>query len=56
MISSNCENHNEKINNSNISKLNSLDLNQPNIKILELGCGDASLWNKNFSHIPQIGK
>ncbi|APR01311.1 ubiE/COQ5 methyltransferase family protein [Clostridium botulinum] len=52
MISSNCENHNEKINNSNISKLNSLDLNQPNIKILELGCGDASLWNKNFSHIP----
>ncbi|HCL4437595.1 MerR family transcriptional regulator [Clostridium botulinum] len=52
MISSNCEDHNEKINNSNISKLNSLNLNQPNIKILELGCGDASLWNKNFNHIP----
>ncbi|WP_434304968.1 MerR family transcriptional regulator [Clostridium botulinum] len=51
-MSSNCENHNEKINKPNISKLNSLDLNQPNIKILELGCGDASLWNKNFSHIP----
>ena len=32
--------------------LSNLDLKQPNIKILELGCGDASLWNKNFNHIP----
>ncbi|EJE7234115.1 methyltransferase domain-containing protein [Clostridium botulinum] len=66
-MSSNSENHNEKINNANISGLNHLDLDglevnnleldnlelkQPNIKILELGCGDASLWNKNFNHIP----
>ncbi|KEI91197.1 MerR family transcriptional regulator [Clostridium botulinum] len=52
MISPNCENHNEKINNENISELSNLDLKRSNIKILELGCGDASLWNKNFNHIP----
>ncbi|MCC5425058.1 MerR family transcriptional regulator, partial [Clostridium botulinum] len=51
MISPNCENHNEEINNENISELSNLDLKQSNIKILELGCGDASLWNKNFNHI-----
>ncbi|MGO5067239.1 MULTISPECIES: MerR family transcriptional regulator [unclassified Clostridium] len=32
--------------------LNNLELKQSNIKILELGCGDASLWNKNFHRIP----
>ncbi|MCW6109054.1 MerR family transcriptional regulator [Clostridium sporogenes] len=52
-MSSNCENHSKKINNENISELNSLDLKESNIKILELGCGDASLWNKNFSYIPK---
>lgn len=26
---------------------------QDNIKILELGCGDAALWNKNFKKIPE---
>lgn len=51
-LSSNCQNYNKKINNENISELSNLDLKQPNIKILELGCGDASLWNKNFNHIP----
>ncbi|CAM2904695.1 MerR family transcriptional regulator [Clostridium sporogenes] len=51
-LSSNCQNYNEKINNENISELSNLDLKQSNIKILELGCGDASLWNKNFNHIP----
>ncbi|NFV14048.1 methyltransferase domain-containing protein [Clostridium sporogenes] len=111
-ISSNCKNYNDKINNTNISELNSFDcknnnekidnyndleldklelnksevnnlksndfkvnnlglnnleldnlevnnlelynleLKQSNIKILELGCGDASLWNKNFHRIP----
>lgn len=52
-----CKNNNEKIDNYNASELNSLDLKETsNIKILELGCGDASLWNKNFNHIPQIGK
>ncbi|EJO5348844.1 methyltransferase domain-containing protein [Clostridium botulinum] len=51
-ISSNCKNYNEKINNEDILELNNLDLKQHNIKILELGCGDASLWNKNFNHIP----
>ncbi len=50
-LSSNCQNYNEKINNENISELSNLDLKQSNIKILELGCGDASLWNKNFNHI-----
>ncbi|ENJ9655542.1 methyltransferase domain-containing protein [Clostridium botulinum] len=52
-MSSNCENHSKKINNESISELNSLDLKESNIKILELGCGDASLWNKNFSYIPK---
>lgn len=52
MMSSNYKNYNEKISNENISELSNLDLKQPNIKILELGCGDASLWNKNFNHIP----
>lgn len=52
MMSSNYKNYNKKISNENISKLSNLDLKQPNIKILELGCGDASLWNKNFNHIP----
>ncbi|MFV3010883.1 MerR family transcriptional regulator [Clostridium botulinum] len=48
-----CKNNNEKIDNYNASELNSLDLKETsNIKILELGCGDASLWNKNFNHIP----
>ncbi|CBZ02706.1 methyltransferase domain-containing protein [Clostridium botulinum] len=51
-LSSNYKNYNEKINNENISELSNLDLKQSNIKILELGCGDASLWNKNFNHIP----
>ncbi|ABS41118.1 MerR family transcriptional regulator [Clostridium botulinum] len=51
-LSSNCQNYNEKINNKSISELSNLDLKQSNIKILELGCGDASLWNKNFNHIP----
>ncbi|APQ71550.1 MerR family transcriptional regulator [Clostridium botulinum] len=46
-ISSNCQNYNE-----NISELSNLDLKRSNIKILELGCGDASLWNKNFNNIP----
>ncbi|APF27692.1 MerR family transcriptional regulator [Clostridium sporogenes] len=52
MMSSNYKNYNKKISNENISELSNLDLKQPNIKILELGCGDASLWNKNFNHIP----
>jgi len=52
MMSSNYKNYNKKISNGNISELSNLDLKQPNIKILELGCGDASLWNKNFNHIP----
>ncbi|BAQ12865.1 putative MerR family transcriptional regulator [Clostridium botulinum] len=51
-ISSNCQNYNENINNENISELSNLDLKRSNIKILELGCGDASLWNKNFNNIP----
>ncbi|MHB9926046.1 MerR family transcriptional regulator [Clostridium botulinum] len=51
-ISSNCQNYNENINNENISELSNLDLKQSNIKILELGCGDASFWNKNFNNIP----
>ncbi len=52
MMSSNYKNYNKKISNENISELSNLGLKQPNIKILELGCGDASLWNKNFNHIP----
>ncbi|HGG0417588.1 TPA: methyltransferase domain-containing protein [Clostridium sporogenes] len=52
MMSSNYKNYNKKISNENISELSNLDLKQPNIKILELGCGDGSLWNKNFNHIP----
>ncbi|WP_434296205.1 MerR family transcriptional regulator [Clostridium sporogenes] len=52
MMSSNYKNYNKKISNENILELSNLDLKQPNIKILELGCGDASLWNKNFNHIP----
>jgi len=52
MMSSNYKNYNKKISNENISELSNLDLKQPNIKILELGCGDASLWNKNFNYIP----
>lgn len=52
MMSSNYKSYNKKISNENISELSNLDLKQPNIKILELGCGDASLWNKNFNHIP----
>ncbi|APH13961.1 ubiE/COQ5 methyltransferase family protein [Clostridium sporogenes] len=52
MMSSNYKNYNKKISNENISGLSNLDLKQSNIKILELGCGDASLWNKNFNHIP----
>lgn len=52
MMSSNYKNYNKRISNENISELSNSDLKQPNIKILELGCGDASLWNKNFNHIP----
>ena len=52
MMSSNYKNYNKKISNENISELSNLDLKQPNIKILELGCGDGSRWNKNFNHIP----
>ncbi len=52
MMSSNYKNYNKKISSENISELSNLDLKQPSIKILELGCGDASLWNKNFNHIP----
>ncbi len=52
MMSSIYKNYNKKISNENISELSNLDLKQPNIKILELGCGDGSLWNKNFNHIP----
>ncbi len=55
MMSSNYKNYNKKISNENISELSNLDLKQPNIKILELGCGDASLWNKNFNHILKLG-
>ncbi|WP_409069476.1 MerR family transcriptional regulator [Clostridium sp. FAM 1755] len=41
--------YNLKVNNL---KLDNLESKQSNIKILELGCGDASLWNKNFHRIP----
>lgn len=49
----NCEDNKENRSNANISELNKLDLkHNHNIKILELGCGDASLWKKNFNNIP----
>ncbi|NFA60993.1 methyltransferase domain-containing protein [Clostridium sporogenes] len=41
--------YNLKVNNL---ELDNLESKQSNIKILELGCGDASLWNKNFHRIP----
>ncbi|MCR1934821.1 MerR family transcriptional regulator [Clostridium tepidum] len=57
-----CKNNNEKIDNYNASELNDLKSNdfkandfkleKSTIKILELGCGDATLWNKNFHLIP----
>lgn len=47
------ENPNKIVNKSDEFQTNSQDLKHKlNIKILELGCGDATLWNKNFKHIP----
>lgn len=30
--------------------------NQPNVKVLEVGCGDGSLWKRNLQRIPESWK